>query len=340
MVFLVIMLLAVLGSACGGPSSGSGVAPATPVVSTAPEVKPTAAPTQPAAAPVTIRVAVLPILDALPMYAAQKEGLFEKNGVKVELVPVASAAERDQIITAGQAEAMINEVVSTILYNKDKIQVQIVRYARSATADAPMYRILASAKSGITDVNGLKGAEIGISQGTVIDYLTDRLLTKEGLTKDDIKTVAVPKIPDRLALLSSGEIKGAMLPDPTASLAILQGAKVIVDDTKHPELGYSTIAFRKEFIDKNPQAVKGFLAALEQAVQEINANPTQWNQLMSDQKLVPAPLLATFKLPKFVTTGVPTQAQWDDVLAWMKDKGLVKVDVAYKDSVTIDYLPK
>ncbi len=69
------------------------------------------------------------------MYVAQKEGLFEKHGVKVELVPVASAPERDQVIAAGQADGMINEALSTALYNKDQVQVQIVRYARAATPD-------------------------------------------------------------------------------------------------------------------------------------------------------------------------------------------------------------
>jgi len=31
--------------------------------------------------PITLKMAVLPILDTLPMYVAQQEGLFEQNGV-------------------------------------------------------------------------------------------------------------------------------------------------------------------------------------------------------------------------------------------------------------------
>ena len=42
-------------------------------------------------APVTLKIAVLPIIDTLPMYVAQQEGLFAKHGVNVEFVPVASA---------------------------------------------------------------------------------------------------------------------------------------------------------------------------------------------------------------------------------------------------------
>lgn len=289
--------------------------------------------------PVAIRVAALPVLDTLPMYVAAQEGLFEKNGVKVEFIPAGSAPKRDELINAGQADAMVNEIVSTLFYNREEPRVQIVRYARTATSDSPLFRILAAANSGIDTVEELKGVQIGVSQGTVIEYLTDRLLQKEGLSEEEIQKIAVPDIGQRMALLGSGELKAAMLPDPLSSLAITQGAKVIVDDTRSPEFSNSVYTFRKDFIDRNPEAVKGFLAAIEEAVEKINANPAGWNDLLKEQKLVPEPLLATFVLPKFVTAGVPSQEQWSDVLAWVKEKGLLDVDVAYENSVTSDYLP-
>lgn len=289
--------------------------------------------------PVTLKIAVLPILDALPMFVAQQNGYFAANGLNVEFVPVASAAERDQIMAAEQADGMINDLVSTLFYNKDAIQIQIVRFARVATAEYPQYRILASAQSGITDVAGLKGVEIGISEGSVIAYTTDRLLEAEGFTADEIKTIAVPKIPDRLSLLGTGELKAANLPDPSASLAVQSGAVVIVDDTKHPEFGSSEISFRKAVIDEHPQAIKGFLAAIEKAVADINADTTKWGALLTDQKLVPAPLIGTYAIPHFPTASVPTEAQFADVLAWAKGKGLIAVDVKYSDSVNATFLP-
>jgi NitT/TauT family transport system substrate-binding protein len=273
------------------------------------------------------------------MYVAQQEGLFEARGLTVEFIPAASAAERDQIITAGQADGMINEVVSTLLYNKDAIQVQIVRFARNATATSPQYYVLASAQSGITTPEGLKGVEIGMSQGTVIEYITDRLLQAEGLATEDIKSLAVPKIDVRMNLLASGELSAATLPDPFATLAIQQGAVIVTDDSKHPEFGYSTIAFRKAFIDQNPQAITAFLAAIEEAIQRINADPAKYENLLTEQSLIPAPLAGSYPMPPFPGASVPSQAQWDDVLAWMKGKGLIDKDVSYSDSVNPSFLP-
>jgi ABC-type nitrate/sulfonate/bicarbonate transport system substrate-binding protein len=60
------------------------------------------------------------------------------------------------------------------------------------------------------------------------------------------------------------------MPDPFSLLAIQSGANVIVDDSKHPEYGNSVYSFRKDVIDENPQAVKGFLAAVNQAIEDVN----------------------------------------------------------------------
>lgn len=289
--------------------------------------------------PVTLRFVVLPILEALPMYIAQQEGLFEEQNITVELITAGSAPERDQIISAGQADGMINELLSTILYNKDAIQVQSVRYARVATAEAPLFHILASAESGITDVNGLRGAQIGISQGTVIEYLTDRLLQAEGFSEQEIETIAVPMISDRMALLASGELAAGMLPDPLTFLAEQQGAQIVLGDSIHPDYSFSTITFRKEVIEAHPQAIRGFLAAIEEAVELINADPARWTDLLVAQKLVPEALGDSYVIKPFPSAGIPSQAQWDDVMAWAQENGLVSTEISYADSVTDAYLP-
>jgi NitT/TauT family transport system substrate-binding protein len=321
-----IILAATLLAAC---------APAVPA--TMPATAATAVPTD--APVVTLKIAVLPIIDTLPMYVAQQEGLFAKHGVNVEFVPVASAPERDQLLAAGQADGAVNETLADMLFNKDTIQMQAVRYALRPTEGFGHFFILASAQSGITDAQGLKGIEIGVSQGTVIEYVTDRLLQAEGLTTDEIKTIAVPKIPDRMSLLASGELKAGVLPDPLASLAISQGAVKVLDDSAHPEYGFSVISFRKAVIDSNPEAIKGFLAAIEEATALLNADPAKYTNVLSDNKLVPPPLLATYKVPPFPAAGVPTEAEWNDALAWAKEKGMLTVDVSYADSVNATLLP-
>jgi NitT/TauT family transport system substrate-binding protein len=288
---------------------------------------------------VTIRFAALRILDALPLFVAQEQGYFADHGINVEIIPVGSAPEREQLIAAGQADAMINELTSTLFANRDRINFQVVRFARAADREHAVFKILAASNSGITDVSDLKHAQIAISEGTVIEYLTDRLLEAEGFTSTEINKVSIPNISDRLAVLNSGELAAAVLPDPLANLAIQNGAVVVMDDSAHPEYGYSVVTFRKSFIDQNPDAVSAFLSAWERAVSDINLQPDQFKDLLAERELVPPPLLVGYSVPPFVIAGVPSQFQFDDAVAWGKSKGTLVQDMIYSNHINAQFLP-
>lgn len=288
---------------------------------------------------VTIRFVVLPLIDTLPMYVAEKEGLFKEHGIKIEFIPVASAPERDQILQAGQADGTVNEILSDMFMNKDKVKMEVVRYAHMASPSFGHFFILASSQSGITSVEGLKNIEIGISQGTIVEYVTDRLLEANGFSKDEIKTISVPKMPERMSLLASGGLKAGVLPDPLAALAVQQGAVIILDDSQFPSYGASVISFDKSFIEKEPAAVKGFLAAIDEATKLVNLHPTEYANLLSDNKLVPVPLLGSYVIPEFPLAGITSEKEWNDALTWAKEKGLLTQDILYSGSVNPNFLP-
>jgi NitT/TauT family transport system substrate-binding protein len=288
---------------------------------------------------VTVRFAMLPILDALPMFVAQANGYFAAENINIEVVPVASAAERDQVMQAGQADAMVNDLVSTLFYNKDAANIVVVRFARTATPDFAQYFVLAGKDSGITSVDDLKGVEIAISDATTIDYVTDRLLQAEGFAPADIKTVAIPNIRDRLTALSDGTVKAATMPDPAAAGAIAAGATVVISDAAHPEIGHSVLSFSSDFVQQHPEAVRGFLAAWERAVTEINADKTKWDDLLRTNNLLSEQLIGHYTLPNYPAASVPSEDQFADVNAWAKENGLLTTDVSYSESVNATFLP-
>ncbi|HEY9077560.1 MAG TPA: MetQ/NlpA family ABC transporter substrate-binding protein [Anaerolineaceae bacterium] len=287
----------------------------------------------------SLKVAVLPVLDVFPLYVAQKQGYFEKNGIRVELVPVASAPERDQLIQAGQVDGMLNELVATLFYNQGETRIQNIRFARIATNKYPVFRILASPGSGIKSPADLKGKEVAISDGTVIEYTTDRLLEKAGVKPSEIKKVSIPKIPDRLSLLASSKVNAANMPDPTASLALRNGSTLVIDDTTYPEISHSVYSFSVESLKQKPQAVRAFLKAVEQAVGDVNKDKARWLEYLKELKIVPAEALENYILPDYPAASVPSEAQFQDALAWVKTKGL-KGDPTYKDTVNASFLPK
>ncbi|MFN2183707.1 MAG: ABC transporter substrate-binding protein [Anaerolineae bacterium] len=295
--------------------------------------------TQPPIETKSLKIAVIPVIDILPLHVADQEGFFEQLGVDVELVPVKSAQERDTLMQTGQVDGMLTDLLSPVLFNQKEAQITVLRTARKVYPGSPLFSILARPGSEIASPLDLAGVDIGTAQNTVIAYITERMLENAGLSADQISSQEVSAIPVRFELLVNGEIPAATLPDPLASGAVAAGAVVVVDDTSVPELSQSILAFSTETVQAQPEAVRKFLAAWEMAVEELNSNPEKYNDLLIEEGRVPESIQGTFRMPPFPEAGVPTPAQLADVVEWSIDKGLIEEDIPYERMVDDSYLP-
>jgi len=291
------------------------------------------------AQPLSLRIALLPILDAFPYYVAEAKGFFDKYGVNVKAVPVASGLERDQLMQSGAIDGMLNEMITTANFNRDRIQVKTVISARKAYPNYPLFRLLSAPGSGLRSASDLAGVPIGISKNTIIEYVTDRLLAAEGLDPQTINKKSVPVIPERYQLLLQGQLKAATLPDPLAKSAMEAGAGEVVDDASYPDYSVSVLSFSVNTLTNKPKAVRSFLIAWDRAAAAINADPESFRELLLKKIRVPKNVRKTFKIPPYPRSQVPDAEQWADVMNWMKAKGLLDSSLPYGDSITADYLP-
>jgi NitT/TauT family transport system substrate-binding protein len=287
----------------------------------------------------SLKVALLPILDTLPFHAAQAKGYFDKYGVSVTAAPVGSGLERDQLMQSGAIDGMLNEMGTTANFNRERVQVRIVVSARKAYPHYPLFRLLSAPGSGLNTPADLKGIPIGISKNTIIEYVTDRLLAAGGLAPDQITKQSVPVIPERFQLLMQGQLKAATLPDPLAKAALEAGAGAVIDDSSHPQYSVSVLSFSCQALNTKADAVRQFLQAWNQAVQDINADPESFRSLLLQKIRVPKNIQQTYRIPPFPVREVPAADQWADVMNWMVSKGLLKTPLPYEESITADYLP-
>lgn len=281
-----------------------------------------------------LQVALLPILDSLPYHVAEEKGLFAQHGIDVTLVPVASAIERDQLMQSDRIDGMLTELNTTAIFNREAVRIIIVRFARIAYPHYPLFRILASPQSGIRTASDLAGVDIGIAKNTVIEYVTDRLLTTRGLSPEQVVKQSVPVIPERFQLLLQGRIKAAVLPDPLAKSAMVAGAVEVVADSEHPEYGVSVLAFRAPTLTSQGESVRRFLRAWDDAAAWINAHPQESRQVLLKKVPIPDNVRDSYEIPPFPRNGVPSRAQWADVIQWMTERGLLTAAPSYESSVT------
>lgn len=284
----------------------------------------------------SLRVGILPNEEAFPIYVAQEEGIFEKYGVKVEIVPFQSASERDAAIQAGTIDGAEGDMIAVALLRRGGIPVKATAIALGATPCEGRY-VLLSAPGNITDVFEIKDKTMAISKNTIIEFVADEMLRIKGINPNNVKKVYVPKMPLRLEMLIQKKVDTAVLPEPLASLAELKGAKVLIDDTKLPiNLTQSVFFFREDALKKKRKEIQKFLLAFEESGKKVTQNPEKYRDLFNKKIEVPLELQKSFPIPKFSPLQLPNRKNVNLVLKWMIEKKLLKRNYSYEDLVDRD----
>lgn len=276
-----------------------------------------------------LKLGILPVDDSLPLIVADQKGYFDEENLDVELITFQSAVESQSAMQAGQIDGMLTDIVVAALLKESGVNIKITSVI-AASQEKRRFAIVASPKSGIEKIEDLKGKEIGISTNSIIEYMTDKLMDEAGIGSQNIKKVSVPKIPVRLEMLVNNQIDAVNIPEPLVSLAELQGAKVIVDDTINPQLTQVVMIMTDQALQ---QDIKGFYKAYAKAVDEINANPNQFKETLIQNTNIPEPLIETYQVSSYPELQLPPEQVVNDVLAWLNDKGLASVSFKYEDII-------
>ena len=296
---------------------------------------------EPTAEPVVddtpIRVGLLPIIDSVPFYAAEADGLFEAAGLNVELITFNSALERNVALSTGAIDAQLADLIATGLINNEQHEVSIVKTTYRATGDVAMIALVAGADSGINTAADLEGATVGISNNSLIEYHLDKYLDDAGLARDAVEKTEVAAIPVRMELLGQGQLDAAVLPEPLITLAVNAGGTVILDD-RESRLGMSVLEFKVDFLVEHAGNVQAFLAVHEDAVQRINSDPDTYAHLLPEKARLPEFLVGIFNVPPFPTNNVPTEAEIGLANDWLIEKELIGERRTYSQWVDASFL--
>lgn len=280
---------------------------------------------------VTVKFGVLPIEDTFPVYVAKEEALFAKHGLNVEVSKFQSAMERDSALTAGEVDGVVTDPLAVILHRNSGYDFKIVSIGLGMKPEEGVFAILANPQSNITSVEDLEGKKVAISSNTIIEYVTDRMTAKENV---EVQKEGIKSIPLRLQMLMNNNIDAATLPEPLASLAEHQGAKLILSDADMNEsISQTVIVFDQEFIDEHPGAVDKFLQAYGESVQKINSHPDHYRELFIETARVPDPITETYSIPHYPQPQTYPQDFYQEVNEWAVKEGLIKEEVPYTEAV-------
>lgn len=266
---------------------------------------------------VTLRIGVMSAADSAPIYLAEENGYFDERGVDVEIETFTNGATKQSSIQAGELEG---SMVSLIQFLNNKAAGL---NARITTTTDGVFPVVLS-----PNFEEKKDVKVGLMEISVVNYLADQYLTDYNMEK-----VFINEMPVRLQMLMAGELDMAILPEPMASKAQLNGLekRVYGESTDYTP---NVMIFTQETIDKYPEAVKAFHGAYNQAVAEINANPEVGKAILIDELELDPKVAELMVLPTYNEARLPEEAFVQDVKVWTENLQGKTLELQYEDLVT------
>ena len=274
-----------------------------------------------------LTIGLMPDTDSIPFIIAAERGYFAEEGVEVELVPFKSAMERDAALQSGNLDGAVSDLLAVIFARSGGFSMHAVSYTDGN------YNLVAGGNAGISAAADLRGKEIAISRNTIIEYVTDEILSVNGMKEQDVSKVVIPQIPVRLEMLQSGNLAAAVLPEPMASVAVASGSRYV---TGSGDLGINpgVIVFTDSSINEKAQSIRAMYRAYNKAVKYLNDTPrAEYIDLVMEKSGFPAPARDALDLKPYRSAGLPAEKDVEEAVRWVKSKELGG-DYSYDDLVS------
>ena len=278
-----------------------------------------------------ITIGLMPDTDSLPFIIAKEKGYFAEEGIEVNIQQYKSAMDRDSALQSGNLDGAVSDMLAVAFAKAGGFDVKVTSFTDGS------YKLIASKDAGINNVKALAGKDVAVSRNTIIEYVTDQILAKEGMDSESINKVIIPQIPTRLEMLQNGKLAAATLPEPMASIAVSNGCTYV---TGSDELGINpgVIMFTAKTVDNKTAEIAAMYRAYNKAVDYLNnTSRDEYIDLVVEKGGFPPAAKEALKLPEYHKAALPKESDVTDCIKWLNNKGLVKEHFSYHD-IVVDLL--
>ncbi len=303
---IVLLLLALVLTACAG-----------------------ATPSKPAA-PVQVRIGTQPWIGYGPWWVAKEKGIFEKYGLQVELVDFIEDKEVNAAFASGDMNAANLATHTAIKLFAAGLDMRLVLLEdASYEADAVL------APKALASIADLKGKKIAYEEGTTSDLLLNYALAQNGMSVEDIEPVFMPAS-DAGAALIAGQVDVAVTYEPYISAALADNPDLYLLYTAaaRPGLISDVFVVSGKFAKENPQAVAALLKVWDEALAFYNANPEEGKAIIArNVGSTPEELVTAFDGVRFYDLAANLAQLGGDFLATIQDVAQVSQSIGLIEQI-------
>lgn len=212
-------------------------------------------------------------------YVALERGYFTDAGFDVTIVPGSGSVDNARLIAAGRLDyAPLDFSALAVTRANEDIPVKIVSFVHQQSLSA----ILARPQSGIASPADLEGKAIADSPGSTVRVMFPLYAEEAGIDADAVtfRSAEPPSLP---ALLASGQVDavGQFVVGVPLFERATEGEIVVLPYAEHlPQVPGLGVAASDSKLERDPDEVRRFVAALNRGLQDALDNPGEAAEIL------------------------------------------------------------
>ena len=255
-----------------------------------------------------IRIGFWPVAAGLPFFAAVDKGYFKEAGLDVEPLKFAGAQQVMEAMLSGRSDGSSNGTGSANLAIGEIAQPGLFKIFCTNPSNAKfVLDEFITAKDGpIKTMLDLKGKRVASGPGIQNVTLCKTMLERAGATGAMVSELPIGQ---HVAAIVAGQVDACYTLEPTGTVGRMNGttrvieagvvAKYILGDPMAPWHG-GAASLTTEFIKKNPEVAKKFIAAYTRGVELVRTQPAEARQYMKGYTAIEGALTAEVPLASYM----------------------------------------
>ncbi len=314
-----------------------------------------------------LRVSLPPLTGAVPVVMGAAWGLFEEEGITVELVPLPSQRDRILAFQAGQIDAMVTDltgalilmgaggndaVIAGTLYTPDPTRPHVF------VITPPAYSRISSWGDLLAKVQRGERVQLAVPRQSDLEFVLDELFRKEGVTFRAEGYIGQDNLISNASWVLFGMVTAGALPQPYVDYILNfdfpgKPQLVVIAEVGAEDVPPEVLVIRRAITQREPAKVAAFFRALRRAVDRLNAStreelvalalPQAVNLFFpganpeeatpEDRARIEA-AIAAISIPVFPQPGPVDPQMYERVVSWAARKGYIRSPIPYAIATT------
>ncbi|MEX3105346.1 ABC transporter substrate-binding protein [Streptomyces niveiscabiei] len=252
-----------------------------------------------------VTVGIIPIVDVAPLYLGQKQGFFEKRGIRLKTVTAQGGAAIIPGVVSGQFQFGFSNTTSLLLAQTKGVPIKAVANgaASNGKVGADVTAVLVKKDSPAKSAKDLAGRTVAVNTLQNIGDTTVReTVRRAGGDPSKVKFVEIP-FDQMPAALDDGRVDAAWMGEPSQTIAKGQGARVIASPFAETDPALTVAAYftSTKIAQQNPALVKKFTEAMNESLEYASAHPDEARKTLTTYTKISGDVLDKLILPNWPT---------------------------------------